>query len=364
MWASIEGSDGWPTLSDEARATIVTTLATPLEKFARQRGKKVWCDKSASNIPGTELLLELFPAARFICLYRHPMDVIASGLAASRWGFSSFGFDPYARMSTDNFVRALAVYWYDQVAAIRRFERKHGDRCTRVYFETLVSAPETTGRVLCDGLGIDWDPALMRPDFGSLEDYGNGDFKLPYSRDIDAKRMGRGHTVPVAMIPPEFLLVINTLLAELEYAQIGMDWNLVPHPFAFDHDGNAEDQQANEEIIALLNDGMLSLGQSSDDYCPLIQLNLNGSAGPVVIDAKAGRVRGAADSDRAEVVISTSAAALQAIAGGANIGEAMRDGGVRLVKIDRLMPAREEYLIVKSLMNLLIAGKESAARPA
>jgi hypothetical protein len=363
MWASTEGSDGWSWLSDDARAMIKESVATPLETFAGKRGKKVWCDKSASNIPGAELLLELFPSARFICLYRHPMDVIASGLAASRWGFSSFGFDPYVRMSPDNLVRALAVYWYDQVAAIRRFERKHGDRCTRIYYETIVSAPDITGRVLCDGLGIPWDPAITHPDFGSLADYGNGDFKLPYSQGVDAGRMGRGHTIPVAMIPPELLLVINTLLDELQYAQIGADWNAVPHPFATCQ-GSAADQEAIDDVITLLDNGMLDLRKSGADGCPLIQLNIDGSAGPLVIDTAAGRVREGLDSDNPEMVVSTSAQTLLAVAAGANMGTAMRDGDVRVVRIDDLMTAREEYLILSSLMTLLIAGRHSAARPA
>jgi hypothetical protein len=364
MWASTEGSDGWSSLPDDAQAMIKETVSTPLEKFASKRGKRVWCDKSASNLTGAELLLELFPSARFICLYRHPMDVIASGLAASRWGFSSFGFDPYVRMSSDNLVRALAVYWYDQIAAVRRFERKHADRCTRVYYETLVSAPETTGHVLCDGLGIPWDPAIMHPDFGSLADYGNGDFKLPYSQGIDARRIGRGHAIPVVMIPPELLLVINTLLAELQYAQIGADWNTVPHPFAAGQDGNAGDQEAVDDVIALLNDGLRELRESGNGTCPLIQLNLEGSAGPLVIDTAAGRVRDGRDSDEPEMVVSTSAQRLLAVAAGENMGEAMREGDVRVVRIDALMTARAEYLIVKSLMNLLIAGRRAAGRPA
>jgi hypothetical protein len=364
MWASTEGHDGWSSLSDDAQAMIKKSVSTPLETFASKRGKKAWCDKSASSIPGAELLLELFPAARFICLYRHPMDVIASGLAASRWGYSSFGFEPYVRMSSDNIVRALAVYWYDQAAAIRRFERKHGDRCTRVYYETLVSAPEVTGRVLCDGLGIPWDPGVTHPDFGSLADYGNGDFKLPYSQGIDAGRIGRGHAIPAVMLPSSLLLVINTLLAELQYPEIGADWNVVPHPFAAWHEGSAADQEAIDDVITLLNNGMLELRKSGADGPPLIQLNIDGLAGSLVIDAAGDRVREGLDSDDPEMVVSTSAQTLLAIADGANTGAAMRDGDVRVVSIDALMTAREEYLILSSLTKLLIAGRRSAGRPA
>jgi hypothetical protein len=83
-----------------------------------------------------------------------------------------------------------------------------------------------------------------------------------------------------------------------------------------------------------------------------------------VIDAAAGRVRDGRDSDEPEMVVSTSAQRLLAVAAGENMGEAMREGDVRVVRIDALMTARAEYLIVKSLMNLLIAGRRAAGRPA
>jgi hypothetical protein len=265
-------------------------------------------------------------------------------------------------MSTDNLVRALAVFWYDQIAAVRRFERKHAERCTRVYYEALVSAPETTGRMLCDGLGISWDPAILSPDFGALADFGAGDFKLPYTHGIEASRIGRGLTVPAPLIPPELLLVINTLLAELEYPQVGADWNVTPHPLVARPEPTAADQEAIDEVIAVLSSGMLGPGRSGDGRAPVIRLHLNGSPEPVLIDGAAGLVRGGQDPAEAEVVISASAHALLAVAAGGNLGAAMREGDVRLVGQDTLMTAREEYLIAKWLMNVLIAGKQSAIR--
>jgi hypothetical protein len=39
--------------------------------------------------------LRIYPEARFLCLYRHPMDVIASGVEACPWGLGGYGFDPW-----------------------------------------------------------------------------------------------------------------------------------------------------------------------------------------------------------------------------------------------------------------------------
>jgi hypothetical protein len=38
-----------------------------------------------------ELLVRIYPEARFLCLYRHPMDVIASGIEACPWGLNGYG---------------------------------------------------------------------------------------------------------------------------------------------------------------------------------------------------------------------------------------------------------------------------------
>ncbi|HEY2577824.1 MAG TPA: sulfotransferase [Streptosporangiaceae bacterium] len=362
MWGSTEGSDNWRTLSGEARSAIRKTISEPLEAFAAKRGKKVWCDKSASNIPGADLLLQVFPEARFITLYRHPMDVIASGLNASRWGFRAYGFEPYVRMSTDNFVRALAMYWYDQVAAIRRFERKNGERCTRVYYEALVTAPDATGHILCDGLGLPWDPAILEPDFGSLDDFGAGDYKLPYTSSIQKTSIGQGHAVPAGMIPPDLLLVVNTLLTELEYPQIGADWNTVRYPFAAPQDVGAATQEAEiAEVTDVLRAGMLELAKNGGGQAPLMCLTFGESAGSLIIDIPAGDVRAEHEYDQADVMVSASAGVLLAIAGGANMGEAIQEGDVRLSGTDMIMTTRQEYGIARWLVKLLTAGAPAAA---
>lgn len=87
--------------------------------------------------------MQIYPRARFVCLYRHPMDVIRSGLDACPWGLTGYGFDPYIGSSPGNAVLALARYWLDNAAAIAQVEEKHPERCHRIRYEDLVDDPET-----------------------------------------------------------------------------------------------------------------------------------------------------------------------------------------------------------------------------
>jgi hypothetical protein len=67
--------------------------------YLARRRKKRYCDKSLSTAEHADLLTRVFPDAVFLCLYRHPTDVIASGMEACPWGLNGFGFDSYAAAS-------------------------------------------------------------------------------------------------------------------------------------------------------------------------------------------------------------------------------------------------------------------------
>ena len=62
-----------------------------------------------SLIEGAPLLARVYPQARFVCMYRHPMDVIASGVEACPWGLGGYGFDPYIAATPGNVVIAPGI---------------------------------------------------------------------------------------------------------------------------------------------------------------------------------------------------------------------------------------------------------------
>src|SRR5690349_15191904 len=123
VWSLIEGAplsanrgDEPPVIPDAAIAGVRETMDRMVGSYLARRGKKRYCDKSLGTARFADLLLRVYPQARFICLYRHPMDVIASGMEACPWGLNGYGFDSYIAQTPGNMVFALARFWIDNTA--------------------------------------------------------------------------------------------------------------------------------------------------------------------------------------------------------------------------------------------------------
>lgn len=104
----------------------------------------------------------VYPAAKFICLFRHPMDVIASGVEVCPWGLHRFGFEPFVAQYPGNSVAAIGSYWLACAQAMLAFADKHPQACHRVRYEDLVTAPEETAAAIFTFLGAEG----CRPSYG------------------------------------------------------------------------------------------------------------------------------------------------------------------------------------------------------
>ena len=107
-------------------------------------GKPVWVEKSGFDVFHLMALADLFAGhAKFICMLRHPLDVIASNLdLAQRMGRFPAEMQPYlARFAAP--VEALAEAWADTTEAMLSFAGGRAD--VVVYrFEDLLAEPEAT----------------------------------------------------------------------------------------------------------------------------------------------------------------------------------------------------------------------------
>jgi protein-tyrosine sulfotransferase len=215
-----------PALPAEAIATVRDTVDRIYGRYLARRGKPRWCDKSLDSILSADLLAELFPQARFVCLYRHCMDVIASGAEACPWGVSRFGFDPYVAQNPGNTVAAIGSYWADTAQMMLGFEERQPDRCHRVRYEDLAASPEEVTASLLSFLGAAPAPGITAECFSTPhEGDGPGDEKIWFTTKVSGDTIGRGVNVPAGALPPQLREQISQSLAKLGYRDIGEDWN-------------------------------------------------------------------------------------------------------------------------------------------
>lgn len=215
-----------PKLDASAAADMNRALNGYYAKYLDRHGKQRWCDKSLDNSHYAKLIAEVFPDAYFICLYRHCMDMVASGIESSPWGLAGFGFAEFARQYPNNSVAAVAAYWLDSTRRIMAFESEFPHRCIRVRYEDLATAPEDEAKRLFEFLDADPVPGISEWCLAAEHDRtGPGDQKIWFTDKITGASLGRGVHVPASALPPQALAAINETLDQLGYRTVGADWN-------------------------------------------------------------------------------------------------------------------------------------------
>jgi Sulfotransferase family len=214
-----------PDVSPEGIKVIREAIDSAYSRYLSQRGKKQWCDKSLDTYQFAELIVKIYPEAKFICLVRHCMDVIASGARLCPWGVSRYGFDPYVAQFPGNTVAAIGAYWLACNRAIFEFRDKNPDRCAVVRYEDLVTAPEDVAADVLAFIGASPAPGITRACFAlPHESRGPGDEKIWFTDRVLADSMGQGVAVPVAALPADMKEGINAILDGLSYRIIDDGW--------------------------------------------------------------------------------------------------------------------------------------------
>ncbi|HEX3492464.1 MAG TPA: sulfotransferase, partial [Streptosporangiaceae bacterium] len=236
LWSATDGlgvapGNSAPMISDAVAAGIRLTMDMMMGPYLARRGKSRYCDKNLGTEPHVETLLAVYPEAKFICLYRHPMDMIASGVEACPWGLNQYGFEPYVANAPGNSVLALARYWTDHIGAILAVEDRHPEHCHRVRYEDLVADPETVAAGIFGFLGLPPAPGISARAFSrDRERTGPGDFKIWNTSQISDDSVGRGWSVPADLIPAPLTATINNHIDRLGYVRIDANWGTVRKP--------------------------------------------------------------------------------------------------------------------------------------
>lgn len=218
--------DGSPQgLQEAITAEIRRGAGGILDRYCRAKGARLWCEKTPANLSYADLLARVFPSARFLCLYRHGLDVALSCLEASRFGFMR-EVTPFVAMSPENLPLAMVRNWIVKTTGQLDFESRHGERCRRLRYEDLVAAPEESLAELLRFLELPPAPGLAQRAFAEAHDPGGGDPGFWRTSRVEAGRVGAGRRELLPRLPPETLPRLADNLARLGYPPLGP--NLAP----------------------------------------------------------------------------------------------------------------------------------------
>lgn len=213
---------------ERARREVRRCVSSFIRYHCEQARKPLFCDKSLTTADNYEPLLEAFPRARFITLYRHAMDMIASGIEMSRWGYEGYGFARF--VPSTNFPAGLASYWCHVTGRMLDLERTEPRRCLRVHYENLVVNTTPVLRDILSFLQLGWEDGIVERGLSEDHQSGLGDSKIDFTQKPHSASIGRGICVPAKSIPQELRKQMNEQLSALGYPLVEEDWNDQPSP--------------------------------------------------------------------------------------------------------------------------------------
>jgi protein-tyrosine sulfotransferase len=337
VWREIAGAG--PASGPDGRSLARATVNEVMRQYLAQQGKQVWCEKSPKSVLNLRDITATFPDARYICLYRHAMDMVASGIEASRWGYGRYGFQPYVERRPDNLVAALGEYWADRSERILELERAGRCATVRLTYEDLVGRPHETLVSALEFIGIQRDAELVDELISSsLTDGhsdGRQDHKIGFSGSIHTNSVGRGRVIPAWLLGDRLRERINGLLEELGYALVDDGWNTGNGPLraGLPAAGAAEARQYVGQLFAAVTRRL--------DRCPApgpppVALKVADTAGGIsYLDLATARVSEAAPGGQPGVWATSSTVLGQLITGQIEVAQAVEWGLMR-----RVEPAR------------------------
>lgn len=181
-----------------------------MQNYASGKKKRVWCDKTTMNLQQRDLLVKIFPDARYLCLYRQCLDVVHSCIQFSPMGFMP-ELAPYVAREPTNFVAAMVESWVEKTEQLLAFEHNHPDRVFRLTYEDMVREPEEILSEVFDFLQLSWDENLLHSVFSQPHDQGSGDLKVQFASAIHSDSVGTGIKIAVSSIPQSLIEKVNRL---------------------------------------------------------------------------------------------------------------------------------------------------------
>jgi protein-tyrosine sulfotransferase len=229
-------------------AEVRRVVSGLMDDYAKSKAKSMWCEKSPRNTYFIEVLNEVFPDGKYICLYRNCMDVVNSCIQATRAGRFKEELIFYARNTSE--VNTFIDSWVERNSMVLKFERENPSKCFRLKYETLVTDPQSVLAPMFSFIGVRWDPKIVSSVFAVEHDDGPGDVKVKFSKSIHQSSVGKGSTIARSSIDNNLLKKMNDLLKELDYPVVGPDWDRQPSPYV----GASQVTGGNETVVSATKD--------------------------------------------------------------------------------------------------------------
>ncbi len=121
---------------------------TILEAWANHHGKRRWGEKTPGNLFYADILVEMFPDARFIHLVRDPRAGVSSMMKTTFFP-NDIAFNA---MSRRKFMRKGRAILEQAVPTSQRLLLR---------YEDIVTEPEISIRAICDFIGEAFEPAML-----------------------------------------------------------------------------------------------------------------------------------------------------------------------------------------------------------
>lgn len=364
---------GLPTadLSPDALRWATKIVNQLMADLARSAGASIFVDKSLTTVDQLPIVAKCYPNAYYIFLYRYPLDMIASGIEASRWGFSAYGFAPYIGTTPGNFVGGLGNYWIDKVSRMLEFERICTVAHARIYYELLCDDPVRTLSDLLAFLGVPAADRMVEQAFERDHAVGPGDYKIDFTRSVSNDSVGRGSTLP-ELLGPQQIERMNELLAELDYPSLdAVRRGSLPALLGLTRAGNDSAASAAElarRLTERLSAGLAARRHQGKTPPPAFELTIRDDSGAeqtvLVDEAGVSAVNpsggGNGDSGRPRVLCHGDAL-LKVADGQRNLAQVLHDGRVR---IERNGAASGRLRSNRDLLSGLDGLLRPPARPA
>lgn len=351
--AGLAGQNFDPTSSDElpepAFSWVRGLLSELLNAAAAQRGKRIWCEKTPSNLAPLTLALlrKLFPTARKLCLHRHCLDVVSSILKMLD---RLPELNSFLLASQGHAVTAAINYWCERTATLLWLEEQEPSLCRRLRYEDMVSDPAGILEPMFGFLGVSLVPGLVDKVFEAHHDRGKQDHYVSFSQSIHTGNIGSGRSVSFEGVAESALSTMDSLLRRLAYPDRPV---AVPAASQEPTAGRAATQDVRWFFETHLPQRIQAEPELCASFSTLYQFVVAGAAGGAwVVDPGRGQVSPGRSSALCNVEVST--ADLFSIArGGLHPWKAAEQGRLRLRGDIRMQE-------LEKLVRLLRYGTTSA----